>query len=349
MPAMLEILAAINDKIEVFCDSEQMLRETQMTTRSSAEQLASEPVLNDAMSLDLVELVENAESDEYKFLRYLLRLDATSALNEHWFKTGFGLKLECLRGADVRVVFNFAKWVKLSKQSWLAVESMAAGGKPMLIPLDKHYINFLEKKQQQSGRKRKQQSGDESVHGADSSSSVSGNGIWTHVTVSSINRMKIGAAKEHLAACVKEINRLMPFEAVAANASDLVRQVGDLQKQLTAAATSKAALAVSLSRMRRTLAHTNQSRAHACKSDGDFISRNQKLIAFNEAKIVLDRYCNSEMKLKVIYGCLAKAGYFEDNRVGAIAATGMQVTLQLAKQVAGTSDVARQMHYQLLL
>jgi hypothetical protein len=154
MDAMLEILAAINDKMEVFCESEKMLRETQMTTRSSAEQLASEPVLNDTMSLDLVELVENAESDEYKFLRYLLRLDATSALNEHWFKTGFGLKLECLRGADVRVVFNFTKWVKLSKQSWLAVESMAAGGKPMLIPLDKHYINFLEKKQQQSGRKR---------------------------------------------------------------------------------------------------------------------------------------------------------------------------------------------------
>ena len=222
----------------------------------------------------------------------------------------------------------------------------------MLIPLDEHYSNFLEQKQQQSGRKRKQQSGDESVHGADSSSSsgsVGCNGIWTHVTVSSINRMKIGAAKDHLAACVKEINRLMPFEAVAATASDLGRQVGDLQKQLTAAATSKAALADSLSRMRRTLAHTNQSRAHACKSDGDFISRNQKLIAFNEAKIVLDRYCNSEMKLKVIYGCLAEAGYFEDNRVGAIAATGMQVTLQLAKQVAGTSDVARQMHYQLLL
>ena len=220
----------------------------------------------------------------------------------------------------------------------------------MLIPLDEHYSNFLEQKQQQSGRKRKQQSGDESVHGADSSSSSVGcNGNWTHVTVSSIKPMKIESAKAHLAACVKEINRLMPFEAVAANASDLVRQVGDLQKQLTAAATSKAALAVSLSRMRRTLAHTNQSRAHACKSDGDFISRNQKLIAFNEAKIVLDRYCNSEMKLKVIYGCLAEAGYFEDNRVGAIAATGMQVTLQLAKQVAGTSDVARQMHYQLLL
>ena len=120
MDAMLEILAAINDKMEVFCVSEKMLRETQMTTRSSAEQLASEPVLHDTMSLDLVELVENAESDEYNFLRYLLRLDATSsALNEYWFNTGFGLKLECLHEGDVRVVFDFTKWVELSEQSWL--------------------------------------------------------------------------------------------------------------------------------------------------------------------------------------------------------------------------------------